>query len=254
MADNYVRIINTIKQQNDIDFGIIDSNDTIGGFYQVDTTEQRDAIPTVRRKEGMFCWVGGTTKKVFQLVDGITNDNWIEFKSGSSDSGGTTIDGYSHIWVGTEPPEDTSMIWLDTNEDGILNDESETDVQTVAKLLSRIGELENTVALLAKRVTYLEENGVVIPGGDTDKDNANAILLEDNTPILLEDGTPLLLETSSSSGGSSGGNDSEDESMAVSYNAITETLSLQSSSITVSDETLIINNNNISISNETLKS
>lgn len=194
MADNYVRVINTIKQQNDIDFGIIDSNDTIGGFYQTDTIEQRNSIPTIRRKEGMFCWVGGTVKKVFQLVDGITNDNWIEFKSGSSDSGGSTIDGYAHIWVGTEPPEDTSMIWLDTNTDGILNDENETDVQTVAKLLNRIGELENTVALLAKRVAYLEENGVAIPGGGTDSDKTNAILLEDGTSILLEDGTELLLE------------------------------------------------------------
>lgn len=184
-----VTIIDTLKQKNNGEFGIVDSNDIIGGFYQADTLEERNSIPQARRKEGMFCWVGGDTKTVFQLVGGLTDDCWIEFKSGSSDSGGGTIDGYSHIWVGTEPPKDTSMIWLDTNTDGILDDEA--DIETVSKLLTRIGELENTVALLAKRVAYLEENGVVVPGGDTETD---AILLENGTEILLEDGTTLILE------------------------------------------------------------
>lgn len=189
-----IEIISTLKQKNNGKFGLIDSNDVIGGFYQTDTLDERDSIPSARRKEGMFCWVGGNVKKVFQLVDGLTNDCWIEFKSGSSDEG-TIIDGYSHIWVGTSPPEDTSMIWLDTRSDGILDDE--TDIETVNKLISRIGELENTIALLAKRVAYLEENGVVIPGGGGNT-SENVILLEDGTEILLEDGTPLLLEEDNS--------------------------------------------------------
>ena len=189
-----IEIISTLKQKNNGKFGLIDSNDVIGGFYQTDTLDERDSIPSARRKEGMFCWVGGNVKKVFQLVDGLTNDCWIEFKSGSSDEG-TIVDGYSHIWVGTSPPEDTSMIWLDTRSDGILDDE--TDIETVNKLISRIGELENTIALLIKRVTYLEQNGVVIPGGGGNT-SENVILLEDGTEILLEDGTPLLLEENNS--------------------------------------------------------
>ena len=194
-----IEIIGTLKQKNNGEFGLIDSNDIIGGFYQADTLDERNSIPFTRRKEGMFCWVGSNVNKVFQLVGGITNDCWIEFKSGSSSSGGgTTIDGYSHIWVGDTPPEDTNMIWLDTRSDGILDDE--TDIETVNKLISRIGELENTVALLAKRVAYLEQNGVVIPGGggNTGDTSENIILLEDGTEILLEDGTPLLLEEDNS--------------------------------------------------------
>ena len=192
-----IEIISTLKQKNNGEFGLIDSNDIIGGFYQADTLDERNSIPFTRRKEGMFCWVGRNVNKVFQLVGGITNDCWIEFKSGSSDSGGTTIDGYSHIWVGDTPPEDTNMIWLDTRSDGILDDE--TDIETVNKLISRIGELENTVSLLIKRVAYLEQNGVVIPGGGNTGDTSeNIILLEDGTEILLEDGTPLLLEESNS--------------------------------------------------------
>ena len=192
-----IEIISTLKQKNNGEFGLIDSNDIIGGFYQADTLDERNSIPFTRRKEGMFCWVGSNVNKVFQLVGGITNDCWIEFKSGSSSGGGTTIDGYSHIWVGDTPPEDTNMIWLDTRSDGILDDE--TDIETVNKLISRIGELENTVSLLIKRVAYLEQNGVVIPGGGNTGDTSeNIILLEDGTEILLEDGTPLLLEESNS--------------------------------------------------------
>ena len=192
-----IEIIGTLKQKNNGEFGLIDSNDIIGGFYQADTLDERNSIPFTRRKEGMFCWVGSNVNKVFQLVGGITNDCWIEFKSGSSDGGGTIIDGYSHIWVGDTPPEDTNMIWLDTRSDGILDDE--TDIETVNKLISRIGELENTVSLLIKRVAYLEQNGVVIPGGGNTGDTSeNIILLEDGTEILLEDGTPLLLEESNS--------------------------------------------------------
>ena len=193
-----IEIIGTLKQKNNGEFGLVDSNDVIGGFYQTDTLDERNSIPSTRRKEGMFCWVGRNVNKVFQLVGGITNDCWIEFKSGSSDGGGTIIDGYSHIWVGDTPPEDTNMIWLDTSSDGILDDE--TDIETVNKLISRIGELENTVSLLIKRVAYLEQNGVVIPGGggNTGDTSENIILLEDGTEILLEDGTPLLLEESNS--------------------------------------------------------
>lgn len=196
-----IELIGTLKQKNNGEFGLIDSNDIIGGFYQTSTLSERNNIPAVRRKEGMFCWVAGTTRKLYHLVGGIENNNWQEFKSGTGDSGssgGTVIDGYAHIWVGDTPPEDTSMIWLDTRSDGILDDE--TDINTVNKLISRIAELENTVMLLAKRVAYLEENGVVIPGGggNTEDTSESIILLEDGTEILLEDGTPLLLEESNS--------------------------------------------------------
>ena len=194
-----VTIIDTLAQKNNGEFGIVDSNNIIGGFYQTDTLAERDSIPIARRKEGMFCWVGGNKKKVYQLVDGIENTNWIEFKSGTSDgsgSGGTTIDGYAHIWVGDTPPEDTSMIWLDTSSDGILDDE--TDIDTVNKLLRKMAEMEKTIIKLTKRIEDLEK-GIVIPPTPPTPTVEEVILLEDGTEILLEDGTNLLLELQQSS-------------------------------------------------------
>lgn len=196
-----IEIIDTLKQKNNGTFGLVDSNDIIGGFYQTDNITERNSIPSNRRKEGMFCWVK-EEKKVFQLVDGLTNECWIEFKSGSSDGGGTIIDGYAHIWIGDKPPEDKNMLWLDTNSDGILEDE--TDIETVKKLLNKISDLEMKISLLAKRVAYLEENGVVNPDKPNKPDTPISIglLLENGTPLLLEDGTPLLLEEEKSEGSS----------------------------------------------------
>lgn len=196
-----IEIIDTLKQKNNGTFGLVDSNDIIGGFYQTDNITERNSIPLNRRKEGMFCWVK-EEKKVFQLVNGLTNECWIEFKSGSSNGGGTIIDGYAHIWIGDKPPEDKNMLWLDTNSDGILEDE--TDIETVKKLLNKISDLEIKISLLTKRVAYLEEHGVVNPDKPDKPDTPISIglLLEDGTPLLLEDGTPLLLEEEKSEGSS----------------------------------------------------
>ena len=199
-----IEIIDTLKQKNNGTFGLVDSNDIIGGFYQTDNITERNSIPLNRRKEGMFCWVK-EEKKVFQLVDGLANECWIEFKSGSSDSGGTIIDGYAHIWIGDKPPKDKNMLWLDTNSDGILEDE--TDIETVKKLLNKISDLEIKISLLTKRVAYLEEHGVVNPDKPDKPDTPDTpisigLLLEDGTPLLLEDGTPLLLEEEKSEGSS----------------------------------------------------
>lgn len=184
-------IIDTLKQKNNGIFPLIDSNDIQGGFYQVDTIQERDNIPSIRRKEGMLCWVS-TEKTMYQLNGGTENIYWIEFKVGSSDTGGTVVDDkYSHIWVGTQAPEDTKMIWIDTRADGILEDETPSDMETVRELMTLINELKDEVDVLKRKVKYLEENGVVAPGGGS---TGNGILLEDGTSLLLEDGTELLLE------------------------------------------------------------
>lgn len=204
-------LIDTLKQKNNGKFPLIDSNDVKGGFYQTDSITERNSIPTERRKEGMFCWVS-TLKIVYQLVGGIENSNWTEFKSGSS-----SIDGYAHIWIGKEPPTDLSMLWLDTNSDGILEDE--TDIDTVNKLLTKINEMENTIALLVKRITALEE-GIIItpPSDDDDNDDDNEddiLLLENGEELLLEDGTPLLLEEQDNNNNNNNNNNNTTEKVIL---------------------------------------
>lgn len=79
-----IEIIDTLSQKNNGSFPLVDSNDIRGGFYQVDSIEERDLIPSVRRKEGMLCAV--KNDKLYQLVGGIENINWVVFVS-SDDEG-----------------------------------------------------------------------------------------------------------------------------------------------------------------------
>lgn len=77
-----IEIIDILGQKNNGEFPLVDSNDIRGGFYQVDTIEERDLIPSIRRKEGMLCSV--KNEKMYQLVGGIDNNNWTVFDLGIS--------------------------------------------------------------------------------------------------------------------------------------------------------------------------
>ena len=76
-----IEIIDILGQKNNGEFPLVDSNDIRGGFYQVDTIEERNLIPSIRRKEGMLCAV--KSDNIYQLVGGIDNSNWTVFNSGS---------------------------------------------------------------------------------------------------------------------------------------------------------------------------
>ena len=78
-----IEIIDILGQKNNGEFPLVDSNDIRGGFYQVDTIEERNLIPSVRRKEGMLCAV--KSDNIYQLVGGIDNSNWTVFNSGSGE-------------------------------------------------------------------------------------------------------------------------------------------------------------------------
>ena len=113
---------------------------------------------------------------------------------GTGGGGGYIDDIYSHIWIGTEPPENSNMIWVDTNTDGVV--ESEDDMGLLRMALEKITEMQNELNSLRRRVKYLEEHGTFDPdaGGDeTPDDSDDIILLEDGTPLGLEDGSGDIL-------------------------------------------------------------
>lgn len=78
-----VWLIDTVKQKNGGIFPLVDSNDIMGGLYSVNTIAERDAIPLVRRKVGMICFVsnydGEGNYFMYQLKGGIENDCWQNF-------------------------------------------------------------------------------------------------------------------------------------------------------------------------------
>ena len=249
-----------------------------GGVISIETKTELDNLNTANIRKGAICYVS-TEDKYYSYS---ANGSWKPMQTSSS---GGSDDGYSHIWVGPDPPANENMLWLDTNSDGVI--EGEDDLNLLYNLRDKINEMQTEIEVLNSRVKYLEENGVAVdpkpPGPDEptededdiilledgseillEKDGSllleiqvvdekppvtttnDAILMEDGIEILLEDGSLLLLEDSSTM------NPIEDSITAI-YEATIETLSLSSKSLLqVSDKSLVIKSNKVSVLNNNL--
>lgn len=80
-----VELISEIIQKNGQDFALVDANNIRGGFYQVDTMEERNAIPNKRKKNGMLCFVLNDPDKVFTYQ--WLNGYWIKAQLGGGGGG-----------------------------------------------------------------------------------------------------------------------------------------------------------------------
>ena len=249
-----------------------------GGVISVETKENLDNLNTANIRKGAICYVS-TEDKYYSYS---ANGSWKPMQTSSS---GGSDDGYSHIWVGPDPPANENMLWLDTNSDGVI--EGEDDLNLLYNLRDKINEMQTEIEVLNNRVKYLEENGVAVdpkpPGPDEptededdiilledgseillEKDGSllleiqvvdekppvtttnDAILMEDGIEILMEDGSLLLLEDGSTV-------DPIEDSITAIYEATIETLSLSSKSLLqVSDKSLVINSNKVSVLNNNL--
>ena len=165
-------------------------------LFNVGTYEQMLSLSTGNLMNGAICFVDD-----LETYYSYTTSNGWEIMTTSGDgSGGQIEDIYSHIWIGPNPPEDDKngkILWLDTNEDGII--EGEDDLNLLYNLRDKINEMQTEIEVLNNRVKYLEENGVVVdpkpPGPDEPiEDEDDIILLEDGSSLLLENGSNLLLE------------------------------------------------------------
>lgn len=172
-----------------------------GGIITVETEEQMNNLNTANVKKGAICYV--STKDKYYSYS--ANGSWKPMQTSGGGSG-SIDDGYSHIWVGPDPPLNENMLWLDTNSDGVI--ENETDLELLYGLRELVSELQTTITVLDKRVSDLEKGIVIVPPTDPDDptkpddpDDPSEdqvvdlfFLLEDGSSLLLEDGTELLLE------------------------------------------------------------
>ena len=161
-----------------------------GGVISVETKTELDNLNTANIRKGAICYVS-TEDKYYSYS---ANGSWKPMQTSSS---GGSDDGYSHIWVGPDPPANENMLWLDTNSDGVI--EGEDDLNLLYNLRDKINEMQTEIEVLNNRVKYLEESGVVVdpkpPGPDEPiEDEDDIILLEDGSSLLLENGSNLLLE------------------------------------------------------------
>ena len=164
--------------------------------FNVSTYEQMLSLNINNLMNGAICFVDDLET----YYSYTTSNGWEIMTTNGNGSGGQIEDIYSHIWIGPNPPEDDKngkILWLDTNEDGII--EGEDDLSLLYNLRDKINEMQTEIEVLNNRVKYLEENGVVVdpkpPGPDEPiEDEDDIILLEDGSSLLLENGSNLLLE------------------------------------------------------------
>lgn len=102
----------------------------------------------------------------------------------------------SHIFVSDVPPFDLDLFWFDTTDEDEEDEEVDENGYTLSDAKADIEGLMAIISSLESRIKYLEENGVVGPGGGTPGvTNGSAVLLENGEGILLENGEELLLES-----------------------------------------------------------
>ena len=75
-----VEIISELVQKNNGKFPLVDSNNIRGGFYSVDTLQERNNIPSERLKVGMLCYVKEDNK--YYKLDG--SGTWEKANFGGS--------------------------------------------------------------------------------------------------------------------------------------------------------------------------
>lgn len=182
---SYIEIISTLKQKNNLDFPIVDSNDIKGGLYLVNNVSERNSIPILRRKEGMVCWV--KDDGFYQLIGGIENINWKEI---TLSGGGGSLNRSDVEWIGSQTPTNQDVIWFDPSDDGVI--EVTNDNPLIQELKSTIKLQNDRILKLEEMVEYILLN---LPNSDNSPTDGIYLTLEDGTNLLLEDGTFILLES-----------------------------------------------------------
>ena len=198
-----IEIIDILGQKNNGEFPLVDSNDIRGGFYQVDTIEERNLIPSIRRKEGMLCAV--KNDKMYQLIGGIDNNNWAIFNTGSSGSGfsgdyNDLVNKPNIPFIGLEEPvDDNYEVWIDTSDNEEFSSKIEDSLvdeikSIVSSLQSEINTLKKIVVAHEARIEYLELNGGGSSGGSGGEDEDNSGTATKFIPLTFEGGEFLVLE------------------------------------------------------------
>lgn len=173
-----VEIISELKQKNGQGFPIVDANNVKGGFYQVGTIEERDAIPSVRKRDGMLCFVKNDPDKIYTYQ--WSENAWVKSKIGSgvekidtvkdmdnlnpepgdiiyiNETGqllqytkDSTWNSLQTFYIGDTEPEDKSVFWL-TN---IKNSEYKENNTVVQALNTRMTKIEQILYIIQRLVT-----------------------------------------------------------------------------------------------------
>jgi len=105
-----ITVIDIIKAKNAGSFPVVEDIDQLGGLRVVANITARDAIPSSKRKEGMWVVVV-SDGKTYNLIGGVGNANWVEKVFG----GGVTVYATEVALLAAIPANSTIGYATDTN-------------------------------------------------------------------------------------------------------------------------------------------
>ena len=200
-------------------FPVIDGNDIKGGFYIVDTIEERDSIPAANRKIGLPCYVENKNM-YYRLRGGITNDCWDDWDLDNNgviinDKGETVkkdvildIDhSHDHIHCTTLKDENGDKYHIETNTDLVQTNQNKNLTELLNYIIDKIEEtndipvesvkLDNNF-LIVKQDSITKLKVKVLPEENTEKlvwisgDKSIATISEDGILTAIKPGTTFI--------------------------------------------------------------
>ena len=200
-------------------FPVIDGNDIKGGFYIVDTIEERNSIPAANRKIGLPCYVVNQNM-YYRLRNGITNDCWDDWDLDNNgviinDKGETVkkdvildIDhSHDHIHCTTLKDENGDKYHIETNTDLVQTNQNKNLTELLNYIIDKIEEtndipvesvkLDNNF-LIVKQDSVTKLKVKVLPEENTEKlvwisgDKSIATISEDGILTAIKPGTTFI--------------------------------------------------------------
>ena len=200
-------------------FPVIDGNDIKGGFYIVDTIEERDSIPAANRKIGLPCYVVNKNM-YYRLRGGITNDCWDDW---DLDNNGVIINNkgetvkkdvildidhsHDHIHCTTLKDENGDKYHIETNTDLVQTNQNKNLTELLNYIIDKIEEtndipvesvkLDNNF-LIVKQDSITKLKVKVLPEENTEKlvwisgDKSIATISEDGVLTAIKPGTTFI--------------------------------------------------------------
>ena len=200
-------------------FPVIDGNDIKGGFYIVDTIEERDSIPAANRKIGLPCYVENKNM-YYRLRGGITNDCWDDW---DLDNNGVIINNkgetvkkdvildidhsHNHIHCTTLKDENGDKYHIETNTDLVQTNQNKNLTELLNYIIDKIEEtndipvesvkLDNNF-LIVKQDSITKLKVKVLPEENTEKlvwisgDKSIATISEDGILTAIKPGTTFI--------------------------------------------------------------
>ena len=200
-------------------FPVIDGNDIKGGFYIVDTIEERDSIPAANRKIGLPCYVVNKNM-YYRLRGGITNDCWDDW---DLDNNGVIINNkgetvkkdvildidhsHNHIHCTTLKDENGDKYHIETNTDLVQTNQNKNLTELLNYIIDKIEEtndipvesvkLDNNF-LIVKQDSITKLKVKVLPEENTEKlvwisgDKSIATISEDGILTAIKPGTTFI--------------------------------------------------------------